>query len=68
MVAALLLAPIGALFAAKAADNWCDSVLMAAGDGGYEDKQLSVSVLPPSVRCTGDIGGDQSESLWPINW
>jgi hypothetical protein len=67
VAAALLLLPIGALSAAKGADNWCDSKLAAAGDG-YENKRVSVSVLPPGVRCAGDIGSGRSESLWPINW
>jgi hypothetical protein len=34
VVAAVLLTPIGTLVAAKGADNWCDSELMAASDGG----------------------------------
>ena len=68
LVAGVLLAPIGALTVAKGADTWCDAELMAAGDGSYGDKQLSVSVLPPGVRCTGEIGGDETESFWPINW
>jgi len=68
VVTAVLLTPIGVVIAAKGADNWCDSELMEAGDGNYQNKQLSVSALPPGVRCTGDTGGRQSESLWPINW
>ena len=68
LVAAILLTPIGALFVAKGADNWCDSELMAASDGGYQDKQLFVSVLPPGVRCEGNISSGRSESMWPIDW
>jgi hypothetical protein len=68
LIAALLLTPIGALSAAKGADNWCDSRLMAASDDGYENKRMSVSVLPPGVRCTGDIDTGPSESMWPIDW
>jgi|GEM_PF-4653995 len=68
LVTAVLLALVGALVVAKGADNWCDSGLMAASDGGYSDKQISVRVLPPGVRCTGDTDGDRSESMWPINW
>jgi len=68
LVAALLLTPLGALSVAKGADNWCDSELMAASDAGYSNKQVSVSVLPPGVRCTGDIGGGRAESMWPFDW
>ncbi len=65
----ILLAPIGALVLANGADNWCGSDLMAASeDGGYSDKRLSVSLLPPGVECTGDVPGGRHESMWPINW
>jgi len=67
VVAALLLSPVCALSAVKGADNWCDSQLMAAGEG-YENKQVALSLLPPGVRCTGDIGDGRSERLWPIDW
>ena len=68
VVAAVVLAPIAVLSAAPGAEGWCRSELMAAGDGGYENKQVSVRVLPPGVRCTGDIGSGSAESMWPINW
>jgi len=69
VVVAGFLAPIGAVVLAKGADNWCDSELMAVSeDGSYANKQLSVSLLPPAVECTGDIAGGRHESVWPIDW
>lgn len=68
VVAAIVLAPIAVLFAAQGAEGWCSAKLMSAGDGGYENKQMSVSVLPPGVLCRGDIGSRRSESMWPIDW
>lgn len=61
--------PFGALLVVHGAHNWCSSELMAAGGGNYQNKRVSIRVLPPGVRCQGDLGDDGPfEAMWPINW
>lgn len=68
VLVAVLCSPIVLVYAAKGADNWCDSQLFAASPSGYSGKHMSPSVWPPGVRCSADIDNGRFEAWWPINW